>query len=108
MDRLTPLREELDECSLERWYVRRDSTVLEFDLEVNRAKKREPAEHLVGFEQVELAGVVVLDPMSREMSSICEVFRGTTHCLNCPGMVNLPACSGGQKCRDIMVGRRII
>ena len=103
MDGLTPLREQLDERSFERRDIRRDSAILELELEVDRPKEGEPAQLLVGLEQVEFFSVVVLYPTLLQTGST-SARSGETYCLNCPGIVNLPACSGGQKCRDMMVG----
>ena len=102
----TPCREVFDDGSFERRNLRGDCAVLQFDVQADCAEMRQPVELLVWLEEMELLRVRVLDSRRSRVSTANLGNRHATYSLNWPGMLKLLVCSGGQKCRDTMVGCR--
>ena len=68
---------------------------------------RHPDKLLVRFKHVELVGVVFLNSRGKALvSKQPQTAWSGTYWRNCPGIVKVFVCNGGQKWREMIVARR--
>lgn len=101
----TFLWKKLNESSFQWCYVGRNLSILELELQVNRAEMRQPAKFLVWLEGRKFLGVLGLKSANiNERTGKENLSWHKTYLSNWPGITMSLDSRAGQKCRDIIVG----